>query len=70
MMTDGSYACGERGITYRLVESLSYTPETNLTLCVNIILILKKRKDKKTCKFYIQLSVSWGLFGRNENLSR
>ena len=34
-MTDGSYACGEQGIMYRLVKSLCWTPETNVTLCIN-----------------------------------
>ena len=27
--------CGERSITYKVVESLWYTPETNVTLGVN-----------------------------------
>lgn len=35
MVTQGSYACGEQSIMYREVESLCYTPETNVTLCVN-----------------------------------
>lgn len=35
MVTDGSYTCGERGINYRLVESLCCTPASNIALCVN-----------------------------------
>ena len=35
MGTDGSYTCGEHSIMYKLVKSLSCTPETNVTLCVN-----------------------------------
>ena len=33
--TDGSHTCGEHSIMYKLVQSLSCTPETNVTLCVN-----------------------------------
>ena len=35
MVTDGRYNCGEHSITYRVVKSLSYTPETNVTFFVN-----------------------------------
>lgn len=35
MVKNGSYICGEDNITYREVESLYRTPETNVMLCVN-----------------------------------
>ena len=34
-MADSSYTCNEHSITYKLVESLCCTPETNVTLGVN-----------------------------------
>lgn len=34
-VTDGSYACGDRSIKYRLVKSLCHTPETHVALCVS-----------------------------------
>ena len=34
MVTVDSYTCDECSITYRDVESLCCTPETNITLCV------------------------------------
>lgn len=34
MVTNGSSTGGEHSITYRDVESLCCTPETNITLCV------------------------------------
>jgi len=37
MGTDGSYTGGEHSIMYKLVESLGYTPETNVILYVNYI---------------------------------
>ena len=42
MVTVGNYTCGEHSITYRDVESLYCTPETNITLCVNCASIKKK----------------------------
>lgn len=36
-MTDGRYTSGEHTITYKLMESLCYTPETKVTSCVNFI---------------------------------
>ena len=39
MVTDGSYARDEPSIRYRLVESLHCTPETNVTFCVNYIIM-------------------------------
>ena len=33
--TDDSYTCGEQGIMYTVAESLCYTPEINVTMCVN-----------------------------------
>ena len=35
MGTEGSYTSGEHSITYKFVESLCCTRETNVTLCVN-----------------------------------
>lgn len=35
MVTDGSYACGEYSIMYRVVKILHCTPETNVILYVN-----------------------------------
>lgn len=50
----GSYPSGEgeHRITYRVVESLCCTPETNAALCVNYTSInqqqwLKKKKKRK-----------------------
>ena len=41
MVTGGSYTSGEHSLTYKLVESLCYTPETNVTLRVNYTQINK-----------------------------
>lgn len=38
---DGSYACAEHSRMYRVVKSLCYTTETNVT-CVSTILQFKK----------------------------
>lgn len=35
MVKDSSYTCGKRAILYKEVESLSYIPETSVTLYVN-----------------------------------
>ena len=40
-MAGGNYTC-ENSITYKLVESLCCTPETNVTLCVNYTQIFLK----------------------------
>lgn len=40
-MTDGSYGCGEHSVTYREIDSLCFTSETNVTLCVNHTYIKK-----------------------------
>lgn len=32
---NGDYTCGEHGVTYRIAESLCYTPETSVMLYVN-----------------------------------
>ena len=46
-MTDGdSTYHGERWIMYRTVESICYTPETNITFNVNYTSILKKWNKK------------------------
>ena len=37
------YSWGEHGIVYKLIKSLSCTPETNVTLCVTYV--QKKRKS-------------------------
>ena len=36
--SEGSYTCGEQSVIYKLVTSLSRTPETNVTLCTIYIL--------------------------------
>lgn len=41
-MTHGSHICGEQSRTYRKVESLSYTLETNITCVLTILRKLKK----------------------------
>lgn len=41
MGTDSGYTCGEYGIMYELVKSLSGAPEANVTSCVNYT---KKKK--------------------------
>ena len=46
MGTDGKDTWGERSIVYELVKSLCWTPETNVTLCVNYTQIFKKWKKK------------------------
>ena len=48
MVTEGSFTCGEHNIKYRLAESVSCTPETNVTLCVNYTSIEKKNSLVKT----------------------
>lgn len=48
-MYGDSYTCEHR-ITYRLVESLCHTPESNLTLGVNYISIKKAKNIKGTIK--------------------
>ena len=48
MVTDGSYTCSEHSITYRVVQSLCCTPETNVTLYVNDMSIKKKQRNVKT----------------------
>ena len=40
MVTDGSYTCGERSVTYRDIESLCCTPETNVSTIFKKILII------------------------------
>lgn len=45
METDGSHTCGERSITYELVELLCCPPETKVTLDVSYTQIKKKRKS-------------------------
>lgn len=35
MVTDYRYSCGEHSTTYKDAESQCYTPESNVTLCVN-----------------------------------
>lgn len=41
MGTDSGYTCGKPSITYRLVESLCSTPETDVILCIDDISIKK-----------------------------
>jgi len=43
MVTDGSYTCGEHRIKYRLVKSLSCTPETNDVILSTIFQLKKNR---------------------------
>lgn len=50
MVTDGSYACGECGIMYRLAQSLCCIPETSFMLCVNSTSVFKTLKSFKTFK--------------------
>lgn len=45
-MTDGNYTYGDYSIMYKLVTSLSYTPETNVTLCANCTQIKKKKLNR------------------------
>ena len=45
MEIDASYTCSEHSITYKVIESLSCTRETNVTL--SIILQLKKHTEAK-----------------------
>lgn len=35
MVTDGSHTAGEHSVTYRAVDSVGCTPETNVTMGVN-----------------------------------
>ena len=37
MVADGGYTCGEYSILHRMIQSLCYTPRTNLILCINYI---------------------------------
>lgn len=48
-MTDGDYThYGEHGVMYRIVHSLPYTPETNITLYANPTSI-KGKQNTKVC---------------------
>lgn len=53
MVTDGDHACGKHQIRYRLVESLCYTHETNVTSCVNSTPMEKKFHLKE--KFHLEM---------------
>lgn len=47
MVTDDRYTWGEHNITYREVESLDCTSETNVALCVNLLkYFFKIREDQ------------------------
>jgi len=54
MVAGASYTCGEHSITYRLVESLCCTPETNTIFCVNYTSIKKKSLKKKSSSFQLE----------------
>lgn len=41
-MTDGNYTCGELGATHRVVDSLCWTSETNITWCTDYTAVRKK----------------------------
>ena len=56
MVTDGSYTC-EHSIMYRLVESLHFTPETIVTLCVSCASIKKKILINSSLKKVIEKNV-------------
>ena len=47
MVTDGRCTSGEHSVIYRDVESLHWTPETNVTLCVN-----SQKKNNKSKNGY------------------
>ena len=47
MVTEGAYMCGEHSKMHQELESLCCTPESNVTLCINYIQILKIKKKKK-----------------------
>ena len=46
IVTGVSYAC-EHSITYKLIESLSFTPKTNVTLFVNHTSKIEQLHKKK-----------------------
>lgn len=50
MVTDGNYVYGEHCIMHRIVKSLCCAPETNVTLYVNCILIIKIKKNQRNRK--------------------
>ena len=47
MVTDGSYLCGEHSRTHRNVESLCFTPKTNVILCTQYYTQVKKKRKRK-----------------------
>jgi len=57
-VTDGSYICGEHSLMHRVVKSLCCTLETNVTLCVNYISILKKEEEINRTKWRVLKDIS------------
>lgn len=51
MVTDGGYPGGKQSMMYKLVESLCYTLEANVTVCVNYTQNLKNKcQCRKACR--------------------
>lgn len=71
---DGSYTCGERSITYKLVKLLCPAPETNIKkkkIPINLrkaVLLkdLRKQKKKKNLKTF--LCVIYSTYSLNRHL--